>query len=65
MYDEESVESKEYVLVQALEECCAKVFGIDRLSFQIIGTLNSIAPSLCVPWLSVLNIGTYCYISCM
>jgi hypothetical protein len=66
MHDEEFVEFEEYVLVQAFEECCANFFDIDHLSFQIVGTLDSIAPNLCVPWLSMLkNIGTYCCISCM
>jgi len=41
-----------YVSVQALEECNAKVFGTNRLHFQIVYKLNSIAPSLCAPWLS-------------
>jgi hypothetical protein len=47
-HDEEFVEEM-YVLVQALEECNAKVFGTNCLSFQIIGKLNSIAPNMCVP----------------
>jgi hypothetical protein len=53
-HDEESAEER-YVLVHALEECSAKVFGTDRLGFQIAGKLDSIAPSLCAPWLSVLK----------
>jgi hypothetical protein len=47
-HDEESVE-KRYVVVQALEECNAKMFGTNCLSFQIVGKLNSIAPNMCVP----------------
>jgi hypothetical protein len=54
VHDEKFV-IKKYVLVQALEECSAKVFGIDRLGFQIAYKLDSIAPSLCALWLSVLK----------
>jgi hypothetical protein len=31
------------------------MFGIDHLGFQIIGKLDSIAPNVCAPWLSVLK----------
>jgi hypothetical protein len=44
-----------YVLVQTLEECNPKVFGTDRLNFQIACKLDSIAPSMCAPWLSMLK----------
>jgi hypothetical protein len=46
MHDEEYIEET-YVLVQALKECNAKVFGIDHVSFKIVGKLDSIAPNLC------------------
>jgi hypothetical protein len=46
MHDEEYVEEK-YALVQVLEECSAKVFGINYLGFHIVGKLDSIALSLC------------------
>ncbi len=42
-------------MVQALEECNAKMFSTNHLSFQIIGKLDFIAPSLCAPWLSMLK----------
>jgi len=31
------------------------MFSIDNLGFQIVGKLNSIVPSLCAPWLSMLK----------
>ncbi len=46
---------KKNVLVQALKECSAKVFGIDCLGFQIVGKLDSITPNMCAPWLLMLK----------
>jgi hypothetical protein len=52
---DETFVKKVYVLVQALEECNAKVFGTNCLGFQIACKLDSIAPSMCAPWLSMLK----------